>query len=310
MNRQNKVIAKKIAAVLTLALMLAAAVLPVCAASYPKPDNFIADGAGILSEATVRTIRNANDELEDKVGAVVAVCTVSTTGDSSIGEYTRAVFNDWRLGESVLLLIAVDDMNYYFLQSTAIDKVLTNEELQQIARDYLEADFTGGSIDTGVMKATSKLASLLGSRLPEVKAEAPEQSGSASVGKIIGGIFKAILIIVLIAVVGFVVLFVIAMFNDDVAAFMRKYIFRKKPNNVPHVQYDERLYGSRERRPQQNGNGYNGGNNGYNNYGVRQDGNRQNSYTNAFGNDGTDYSAYYPRTGDDPYYNSDGTRRR
>ena len=103
---------------------------------------------------------------------------------------------------------------------------------------------------------------------------------------------------------------VFAMFNDDVAAFMRKYIFRKKPNNVPHVQYDERLYGSRERRPQQNGNGYNGGNNGYNNYGVRQDGNRQNSYTNASGNDGTDYSAYYPRTGDEPYNNSDGTRRR
>ena len=287
------------------------AVLPVLAGAYPTPDKNIADEAGIISEATTRTVINSNEELENSVGAVIAVCTVSTTGTTPIGEYTRAVFRDWRLGESILLLVAVDDMNYYFLQSTAIDSVLTNEELQTIARDYLEEDFKSGSIDTGIMKVTSKLASILSSRMPKLdeKQTDTEKKGT-TLGSVIVTVFKVILYIVIFAVVAFIVLFVVAMFNDNVAAFMRKYIFRKNNrSNVPNISYDERLYGSPERRRQNNPN--NSSLRSYSenrSYGDRGQANRGGQQYRGYSDE---YSAYYPNSQDDqPYYNSDGTRRR
>lgn len=275
MNTVRKNKTKALLSLALLALMICVTVVPVFADSIPNPVDFIADEAGILSEATVRTVKNSNEELKNSVGAVIAVCTVSTTGDTPIGEYTRSVFREWKLGESILILIAVDDMDYYFLQSTGIDSVISNSELQEISDEYLENDFVAGNTDTGVMKVAAKLSSVLGTRLPKADAAQPvEENSGSSVGKVIVGFFKVILWIVLIAVVAFVVLFVVAMFNDDVAAFMRKYIFRqKRQNRAPHIEYDERLYGSRPRRPQNGGSG-----------------------------DTTDYSAYYPRTNDDGRY--------
>ena len=302
-------------------IMAVTASLPVFAGTYPTPEKYIADEAGIISEATVRTVVNSNEELENSVGAVIAVCTVSTTGSTPIGEYTRAVFRDWRLGESILLLVAVDDMNYYFLQSTAIDKILTNEELQTIARDYLEEDFKSGSVDTGIMKVTSKLSSVLGSRMPKIeeKQTEPEKKGTTA-GSVIVTFFKVILYIVLFAIVAFVVLFIVAMFNDDVAAFMRKYIFRKNNRtNVPNISYDERLYGSPESR-RQNGQNRSSSLRSYSENRSYSDG-RPYDQTRQMDRGGygrqqyrdynDEYSAYYPNSQDDqPYYNSDGTRRR
>ena len=304
-----------------ISLIIAAVVVmgtlsPAFAGTYPKAEKYIADEAGVISEVTARTIRNANEELEKNAGAVIAVCTVSTTGDTPIGEYTRAVFHDWKLGESILILIAVDDMNYYFLQSTAIDKILSNEELQSITNDYLEADFVEGNIDTGVMKVCAKLSSVLGSRMNTTDEAADGENKGKTFGSVIAGFFKAILWIVLIAVILFVILFVAALFNDDAAAILRKYVFHSKPqNSVSQIRYDERLYGRQtERRPQQSeqyGRQMPRQQNQNRNYsGARYQG--QNSRSNDKYTNYTGYEDYFAQTRnmEEPYYNSDGTRRK
>ena len=316
---KNRVLSLLLALLFVLTT-LAAGATTVFAASYPKPTDNVADSAGILSEGTIRSIRNANEATAEEVGAVIALCTVSTTGDTAIGEYARGVFKDWKLGESILILIAVDDMNYYFLQSTSIDSVLTNDELREITNEYLENDFVDGNIDTGVMKVSSKLSSILSSRLPKVETNDSDKNETKSAGSVIAGFFKAILIIIIIAVVAFVALFVIALFNDDVAALFRKYIFRKKQRpNVPVVQYDERLYGRPQRpqqRPQQRPNGnqqrpqqgqYRQApqqrrpqNNGYTGYSY----NNYNNYSNNY----SGYGSFNPQS--DEYYDSNGMRRR
>ena len=131
--------------------------LPVFAATYPKPKNNVADEAGVLSESTIRAIQTANKTLEVDVGCTIAVCTVDTTGDTDISEYARGVFKEWKLGEGVLLLIAKDDENYYFVQSVGVETVLTNETLESIRDEYLEEDFAAGNIDRGVNKCVTKL---------------------------------------------------------------------------------------------------------------------------------------------------------
>lgn len=302
-----------VTALLLVMIMLVSLGTSVCAAaSYPKPENNIADSAGILSEGTMRAIRNANESTAEKVGAVIAVCTVSTTGDTPISEYARAVFKEWQLGESILILVATDDKNYYILQSTLIDSVLTNDELREISNKYLEEDFAAGNTDAGVMKIASKLSSVLTEKLPDAKKD--EQPSDAkkgtTVGSVIVGFFKVILFIVLFAVVVFAVLFVVAMFNDDVAALFRRYVFRKnEPRNVPVVHYDERLYGAPQRRSQGRAPADNRYPQSSYDHPARGQGYRQNPQQRRRPDEYTGYDNFSEQDRD-AYYDSTGTRRR
>ncbi len=239
-------------------------VLPVLAASYPKPKNNVADEAGVLSESTIKSIETANKTLELDTDTTIAVCTVDTTGDTEIAEYARGVFKEWKLGEGVLLLIAKDDNNYYFVQSVGVSDVLTNDVLMNIRDEYLEADFNDGNIDRGVNKCVTKLKNVL---TAGIKADTDDgddkesESKGTTFGSVVAGFFKTILYIILIAVVLLVAFFVGALFNDDIMILFRRYILRiPEKRRMPEEYYDERLYGNPKRRNPQNDR-YNGNRN-------------------------------------------------
>ncbi len=247
----NRTVKIRISA-LIFALLFAVLTLAV-AADYPKPENYVADSASVLAESTVRSIRKSNETLLKDYGAVVAICTVKNTGDTPIAEYARAIFAEWKMTDGVLLLISVEANDYYFIQSAGLEGIITNEQLQIVRNDYLEPDFGTGNIERGVNKTATKLTTLIQSgiqkRAEEEKNAAAENDGGTAAGRVIVTILKVILWVVLIAVALFAVLFVTALFNDDVAELMRKYIFAREKKNtyrVPDTHYDERLYGGRE----------------------------------------------------------------
>ncbi len=238
-------------AVFAMAILLTALALPAFA-DYPKPDKFVADSAAVLAESTVLSIQKSNENLREDYGAVVAVCTVKNTGDESLAEYARAVFTDWKMGDGVLLLIVTDEPTYYFVQSKGIEDVITNEQLKTVRSDYLEPDFATGNIDRGVNKTVTKLTSLIQSGLAKKAAEEKEMENADGnngtlAGRIIVTVLKIILWTAIAAVALFAVMFVLALFNDDVAEIMRKYIFargkKKTDSRIPSNYYDERLYG-------------------------------------------------------------------
>ena len=247
------------ARILLIITVITLTALPVLAATYPKPKNNVADEAGVLSESTIRAIETANKTLKLDTGTTIAVCTVDTTGESDIAEYARGVFKEWKLGEGVLLLIAKDDKNYYFVQSVGVESVLTNDVLKSIRDEYLEEDFEAGDINRGVNKCVTKLKNVLTAGIPAANTSAyatdtanSEPTGT-TVGSVIAGFFKAVLWIVLIAVVLLVAFFVLAMYNEDAAALFRKYILCKPDNRrIPEEYYDERLYGDPRRRQNRN----------------------------------------------------------
>ncbi|MBE6626506.1 MAG: hypothetical protein E7628_04930 [Ruminococcaceae bacterium] len=247
----KKISISRIVAWLLVALMIGAMAVSVSAA-YPKADDFVADEAGVLSESTIRQIKKTNKDLMDSVGVTIAVCTIETTDGTPIAEYARELFTEWKMGEGVLLLIASEDKNYYIVQSTGIDESITNEDLTFIRDGYLEEDFASGNIDSGVIKTVSKLASELEADLDEVPSsgsssddEEKEKNEGTTFGAVLVGILKVILYIALFALAAFIILFVVAMFNDDAAAILQKYVFRRGKTNPAPAYYDERLYGSR-----------------------------------------------------------------
>lgn len=306
---------------LLLGCVIFGAILPVSAASYPKPTNKVADEAGVLSESTIRSIKNTNESLAADVGASIAVCTVKTTGSTPINEYAAALFKEWKLGEGVLLVIATEDDNYYFIQSVGVDKIITNDVLADVRDKYLESDFAAGNIDRGVFKTVTSLSSHLVNGLEDAAdstdedkttedGEEKENKGTTA-GGVIVGFFKFILILVLIVVVLFAALFVAAIFNDDAAAIFQfiwqNVILRKqsKTYSMPREYYDDRLYGNAQtrNRPQNRSNA----NRRPQNLPPRQD---QPRLREPQMRNQAPRGNYDQRPPQNRYYNADGTPRR
>lgn len=264
----------RLAALILTLVILTALIIPVSAVSYPRAIDYIADEAGILTDETSAGIKKINRSLATDTGCRIAVCTVKTTGAIDIAEYAKGVFSNWKLGEGALLLFATEDNNYYILQSTGVESVLSGEALLDIRDSVLEPDFAAGNYDHAAAACVNKLAASLTAGMPAVtkdQSTAPEthpEAKATTAGSVIVTLLKIILWIVIIAVVAFVALFIAALFNDTAADILANTIFRKNHQQSFHMaesDYDERLYGN---RPQQQYRGqqqrpYNGSSYGY-----------------------------------------------
>ena len=272
---------RRSAACLMLIALLFALAVPVFAEIiYPTPTNYIADDAAVLSEQTVKQIKEGNAKLISEIKAIIAVCTVKSTNGIEIGKYARSLYSEWKLPTGILIVVASEDKSFFLVPSTGVSEVIDNAALEDVRDQYIEDDFAAGRIDTAVRKAVTQLSILM---LREMKDDAaPAQSGNApaqtpaattnlpteergaSVGSIIVGIIKAILIIAVVLLVLFVLLFIVALFNDDVAAIMQKYIFRRGQRNQNNASYyDDRLYGDQNRNRQRQNNRNNTGDRDY-----------------------------------------------
>lgn len=256
---------------LVLLLVITTAVLPVFAAvSIPRHENYIADDAKLLSEGTIRNITKNNETLWDENGTSIGVCTVKNIGDEAIADFAARVYESWKMVEGVLIVVVAENTsephhnNFYLIQSTGVQDTITNADLEILRDDYMETDFAAGNIDRAVFGTATKLTAMLSEvKDPDasVSAEAEENEAPAkdsensaednkegtTAGGVIVGIFKFLLIAALILIALFVLWFIAAMFNDDAAELMRKYVFQRgKTSSVPADFYDERLYGTNQ----------------------------------------------------------------
>lgn len=263
-NTMQKHLRLRLTAVLLMLCMITGLAQTVLAV-YPSHTNYIHDGADILSDSLIETVKSTNDSLYAKVKARISVCIVESLGGEAIHTYSRNLFTEWKLGEGVLLVISTGDENYFAVQSSKIDHILTNERLDQILKEFMEPDFAEGNVARGLQKTVNKLASFLKSELPAAEADESKPSDSVpaiddekvSVGSILLSVLKIIGLTLLVLVVAFVVFFVIALFNDTAAELMNRHVFShftgKKSASARYDYYDERIYGgsqNSQRRPQ------------------------------------------------------------
>ncbi len=236
-------------------------------AAYPTHTDYIYDGAEVLSASLKETIKSTNEALYNKVKTRISVCIVESLGGEEIHTYSRNIFSEWKLGEGVLLVISTGDENYYAVQSTSIDGVLTNAQLDSILKEFMEPDFAEGNVSRGIQKTINKLASFLKSELPSAGTDntQSEQTGEndgeekSTFGSVILSILQILGWTVVVLAAAFVIFFVIALFNDTAAELMNRLVFshftgkKKAPANRDY--YDERLYGRPQNGQRRQGNG-------------------------------------------------------
>ena len=136
---------------------LLAAVMLLCAASaevvQPSDDFWYLDEANVLSESTEGEIFFANQRLYDACGAEIVVVAIDSTGSMAIDDYAYTLFNEWEIGGSsyrgMLLLMAIEDDNYYAMPGTNMGSYFDSATLSQMLNTYLEPDFAKKDYDTG-----------------------------------------------------------------------------------------------------------------------------------------------------------------
>ena len=143
-----------LAALLLMGLACAPALAKVVA---PGDDFYYLDDADVLSEATEGEIFFSNQLLEEACGAQIVVVTLKTTGSEAIDDYAYELINDWGIGDKskqngFLLLLAIDDDDYYAVCGTGLQSKLTSGVLKQYLEDYLREDFFAGRYDAGAKK--------------------------------------------------------------------------------------------------------------------------------------------------------------
>ena len=138
----------------------------------PGRDFYYYDEMGVLSEALKGEIYFTNERLYRDCGAQIAVVVLATTGTENIEDYSIRLFNSWGIGDSqrnngFLLLLAIDDENYYACPGTGLREALPSEEISRMLSDNLEGEFAARQYDSGVRRMYEalfrRIASICGS---------------------------------------------------------------------------------------------------------------------------------------------------
>ena len=154
------------------ALVAAVLLSTVALAAYPSHKDLVSDAAVILDEGCENGVKSASAELRKNRNASIAVCTVLNTDGANVGDYARVLFEKWRVGHGVLLLVVVETDDFYAVQSNSVSEILTNEKLSEIINSTLGPAVADRDYSAGVTAAVNALSSFLGTNLPEGFGEA------------------------------------------------------------------------------------------------------------------------------------------
>lgn len=104
--------------------------------SIPFSGNLVNDEAGVLTDDSKNKLEQKLDALKNAGKIDFAVVTLKTTGEQSIADYSLALARCWSIGDQnpdgsgMLMLLAVDDRKWHMQISRSMEKVLSNEEIQ------------------------------------------------------------------------------------------------------------------------------------------------------------------------------------
>lgn len=132
----------------------------------PSNDFYVLDDAGVLDTQTEGMIVFCNDLLYQNCGAQFVVVVADSIGGEDIGDYAYELFNKWGIGDSqkgngYLMLLAIEEEDYYFLPGEGLDESMSWGKTKEIVNKYLEPDFAAGDYDSGVDKVFRQLFPML-----------------------------------------------------------------------------------------------------------------------------------------------------
>jgi uncharacterized protein len=136
------------------------------AAIPAKPQGWVSDFAGIMSDTTKSQVDALFAEVKKSTGAEIAVVTVSSLEGMSVEEYAVRLFNAWGIGEKgkdngVLFLIAPSERKARIEVGYGLEPVITDGRAGEIIRETVLPFFKGGDYDQGILQGSMQIAALI-----------------------------------------------------------------------------------------------------------------------------------------------------
>ena len=174
-------------------------IVATCAgASIPaKPQGWVSDFAGIMSDMTKSQIDALCAEVKKSTGAEIAVVTVSSLDGMSVEEYAVSLFKKWGIGEKgkdngVLFLIAPNERKTRIEVGYGLEPVITDGRAGEIIRETVIPFFKKGDYDQGILQGSMQIAALVTGKefvpsdpAPEAESRGEETPWPVKVGVIL-----------------------------------------------------------------------------------------------------------------------------
>jgi len=131
-----------------------------------KPQGYVSDFAGVLSESTRNELENLISQIERQTSAEIAVVSVPSLEGRSVDEYAVSLFEKWRIGKKgqdngVLLLIAPGERKVRIEVGYGLEPILPDGLAGEIVRVSFLPFVRKGDFDSGVKATVSEIAKII-----------------------------------------------------------------------------------------------------------------------------------------------------
>jgi uncharacterized protein len=146
---------------LALTLVLATA-WPVLALSFPNPQGYVSDFAGLLLPDTRATLEADLAQLEKDTTAQVAVVTITSLDGDTIEDYAVNLFEAWGIGQKsqdngVLFIVALVERKARIEVGYGLEAIITDGRAGRILDDKVIPEFKNGDYSTGILQGAAAI---------------------------------------------------------------------------------------------------------------------------------------------------------
>jgi uncharacterized protein len=136
-------------------------------ASYPQPQGYVNDFAGIIDQGTNQKLTSFLREVEQKTSAQIAVVSVQSLNNDSIENYANELYSRWKIGQKgkdngVLILVAVEERRVRIEVGYGLEGILPDGICGAIIRDNIIPFFKQGNYGKGLVSGTYAVAQIIG----------------------------------------------------------------------------------------------------------------------------------------------------
>lgn len=197
---------RSVALIVLVLAILGASVYGIRKKPTPLPEveyyHWISDESDLLRADTEETIEKYNAAWDEQYRAVIAVAAVETVDGWQIDDFAYTLGEAWGLGSNDMLLLLVEDDDYYVALGDNLTYVMTDTQQAKL-QNAIEPDYYDGDYDAAAVsffrQADVFYAQALKGQSSSVEESYVWEEGSANHNG--GAIFGAIVVIVVIFLV-------------------------------------------------------------------------------------------------------------
>ena len=176
-----------------------------------KPQGYVSDFAGVISDDDKTKISAIMQELDSKTTAEIAVVTVKNIGDMPVEEYAVKLFEKWGIGkkgkDNGLLILAIMDRHEVKIEvGYGLEGIINDAKAGDIIRDKIVPAFRQEKYGEGLFDAVASVANLIakdaGVELSGLK-DLPQQSYEMNARSNMSDAVSFIIFILIVLIFGF-----------------------------------------------------------------------------------------------------------